>query len=69
MPSGLYLGTCERCSCHGHTEVCEPETGACQVSPTPFPSYPRRLWPPGAQPQPHCLPAPGMSAPYRGPPV
>lgn len=33
MPSGLYLGTCERCSCHGHTEVCEPETGACQVSP------------------------------------
>lgn len=34
MPSGLYLGTCERCSCHGHTEVCEPETGACQVSPT-----------------------------------
>ncbi|XP_020951152.1 basement membrane-specific heparan sulfate proteoglycan core protein isoform X14 [Sus scrofa] len=30
MPSGLYLGTCERCSCHGHTEVCEPETGACQ---------------------------------------
>ncbi|XP_039710566.1 basement membrane-specific heparan sulfate proteoglycan core protein isoform X7 [Pteropus medius] len=30
MPSGLYLGTCERCSCHGHTEVCEPESGACQ---------------------------------------
>ncbi|XP_040085468.1 basement membrane-specific heparan sulfate proteoglycan core protein isoform X3 [Oryx dammah] len=30
MPSGLYLGTCERCSCHGHTELCEPETGACQ---------------------------------------
>ncbi|XP_073089464.1 basement membrane-specific heparan sulfate proteoglycan core protein isoform X4 [Manis javanica] len=30
MPSGLYLGTCERCSCHGHTEACEPETGACQ---------------------------------------
>ncbi|XP_045441012.1 basement membrane-specific heparan sulfate proteoglycan core protein isoform X10 [Pipistrellus kuhlii] len=29
-PSGLYLGTCERCSCHGHTEVCEPETGDCQ---------------------------------------
>ncbi|XP_049734154.1 basement membrane-specific heparan sulfate proteoglycan core protein isoform X6 [Elephas maximus indicus] len=28
--SGLYLGTCERCSCHGHTEICEPETGACQ---------------------------------------
>lgn len=40
MPSGLYLGTCERCSCHGHTEVCEPETGACQVSPTPFPPTP-----------------------------
>uniref|UniRef100_H0W6G2 Basement membrane-specific heparan sulfate proteoglycan core protein n=1 Tax=Cavia porcellus TaxID=10141 RepID=H0W6G2_CAVPO len=30
MPSGLYLGTCERCSCHGHSEACEPETGACQ---------------------------------------
>uniref|UniRef100_A0A8C5LBW9 Basement membrane-specific heparan sulfate proteoglycan core protein n=1 Tax=Jaculus jaculus TaxID=51337 RepID=A0A8C5LBW9_JACJA len=30
MPSGLYLGTCERCSCHGHSEVCEPESGACQ---------------------------------------
>ncbi|XP_060478237.2 basement membrane-specific heparan sulfate proteoglycan core protein isoform X8 [Panthera onca] len=30
MPSGLYLGTCERCSCHGHSEICEPETGACQ---------------------------------------
>ncbi|XP_069893790.1 basement membrane-specific heparan sulfate proteoglycan core protein isoform X4 [Dipodomys merriami] len=30
MPSGLYLGTCERCSCHGHSEVCEPETGTCQ---------------------------------------
>ncbi|XP_048206408.1 basement membrane-specific heparan sulfate proteoglycan core protein isoform X4 [Perognathus longimembris pacificus] len=30
MPSGLYLGTCERCSCHGHSEVCEPETGDCQ---------------------------------------
>ncbi|ELW68518.1 Basement membrane-specific heparan sulfate proteoglycan core protein [Tupaia chinensis] len=29
-PSGLYLGTCERCSCHGHAEVCEPETGTCQ---------------------------------------
>lgn len=38
MPSGLYLGTCERCSCHGHTEACEPETGACQVSPTLLPS-------------------------------
>ncbi|PNJ27285.1 HSPG2 isoform 4 [Pongo abelii] len=31
-PSGLYLGTCERCSCHGHSEACEPETGACQIS-------------------------------------
>ncbi|XP_055978752.1 basement membrane-specific heparan sulfate proteoglycan core protein [Sorex fumeus] len=30
MPSGLYLGTCERCSCHGHADTCEPETGACQ---------------------------------------
>ncbi|KAM5247632.1 basement membrane-specific heparan sulfate proteoglycan core protein isoform 2-T2 [Ctenodactylus gundi] len=30
MPSGLYLGTCERCSCHGHSDSCEPETGACQ---------------------------------------
>ncbi|XP_049631522.1 basement membrane-specific heparan sulfate proteoglycan core protein [Suncus etruscus] len=30
MPSGLYLGTCERCGCHGHADTCEPETGACQ---------------------------------------
>ncbi|XP_030109089.1 basement membrane-specific heparan sulfate proteoglycan core protein isoform X1 [Mus musculus] len=30
VPSGLYLGTCERCNCHGHSETCEPETGACQ---------------------------------------
>ncbi|XP_075802672.1 basement membrane-specific heparan sulfate proteoglycan core protein isoform X4 [Microtus pennsylvanicus] len=30
MPSGLYLGTCERCNCHGHSEICEPETGICQ---------------------------------------
>lgn len=38
VPSGLYLGTCERCNCHGHSETCEPETGACQVSPAPSPS-------------------------------
>uniref|UniRef100_A0A8I6ASH2 Basement membrane-specific heparan sulfate proteoglycan core protein n=1 Tax=Rattus norvegicus TaxID=10116 RepID=A0A8I6ASH2_RAT len=30
VASGLYLGTCERCNCHGHSETCEPETGACQ---------------------------------------
>ncbi|POI32121.1 hypothetical protein CIB84_004127, partial [Bambusicola thoracicus] len=28
--SGLYLGTCERCQCHGHTTECHPETGECQ---------------------------------------
>uniref|UniRef100_A0A4X2MBN1 Basement membrane-specific heparan sulfate proteoglycan core protein n=1 Tax=Vombatus ursinus TaxID=29139 RepID=A0A4X2MBN1_VOMUR len=28
--SGLYLGTCELCSCHGHSVICDPETGACQ---------------------------------------
>ncbi|XP_029690402.1 basement membrane-specific heparan sulfate proteoglycan core protein isoform X5 [Takifugu rubripes] len=28
--SGLYLGTCERCSCHGHASSCDPETGSCQ---------------------------------------
>ncbi|XP_076839971.1 basement membrane-specific heparan sulfate proteoglycan core protein isoform X4 [Brachyhypopomus gauderio] len=28
--SGLYLGTCERCECHGHASSCDPETGACQ---------------------------------------
>ncbi|KAK7884903.1 hypothetical protein WMY93_028026 [Mugilogobius chulae] len=27
--SGLYLGTCERCDCHGHASSCDPETGAC----------------------------------------
>uniref|UniRef100_A0AAV2LZ82 Basement membrane-specific heparan sulfate proteoglycan core protein n=1 Tax=Knipowitschia caucasica TaxID=637954 RepID=A0AAV2LZ82_KNICA len=27
--SGLYLGTCERCDCHGHAGSCDPETGAC----------------------------------------
>lgn len=30
--SGLYLGTCERCQCHGHATECHPETGECQVS-------------------------------------
>lgn len=50
MPSGLYLGTCERCNCHGHSEVCEPETGVCQVSPTPSVSILREPWLPGAQP-------------------
>lgn len=29
--SGLYLGTCERCNCHGHASSCDPETGSCQV--------------------------------------
>ncbi|XP_040507372.1 basement membrane-specific heparan sulfate proteoglycan core protein isoform X10 [Gallus gallus] len=28
--SGLYLGTCERCQCHGHATECHPETGECQ---------------------------------------
>lgn len=64
-PSGLYLGTCERCSCHGHTEVCEPETGACQVSPTPLPSYPGDLWPLGAQPQPTLCPCRAASTTRR----
>ncbi|TSL61242.1 Basement membrane-specific heparan sulfate proteoglycan core protein [Bagarius yarrelli] len=27
--SGLYLGTCERCECHGHARECDSETGAC----------------------------------------
>ncbi|KAJ8258098.1 hypothetical protein GJAV_G00193140 [Gymnothorax javanicus] len=27
--SGLYLGTCERCSCYGHASRCDPETGDC----------------------------------------
>ncbi|KAG7472084.1 hypothetical protein MATL_G00104850 [Megalops atlanticus] len=27
--SGLYLGTCERCECHGHASGCDPETGDC----------------------------------------
>lgn len=56
MPSGLYLGTCERCSCHGHTEVCEPESGACQVSPALL-SYLRGLQPSRAQSQPTLCPS------------
>ncbi|XP_075461950.1 basement membrane-specific heparan sulfate proteoglycan core protein isoform X3 [Ascaphus truei] len=28
--SGLYLGTCERCQCSGHSTECEGETGECQ---------------------------------------
>ncbi|KAJ8390133.1 hypothetical protein AAFF_G00110070 [Aldrovandia affinis] len=27
--SGLYLGTCERCNCHGHASGCDPDTGDC----------------------------------------
>ncbi|KAL2104346.1 hypothetical protein ACEWY4_001214 [Coilia grayii] len=27
--SGLYLGTCERCNCHGHASACDPDTAAC----------------------------------------
>uniref|UniRef100_A0A672SXA5 Heparan sulfate proteoglycan 2 n=1 Tax=Sinocyclocheilus grahami TaxID=75366 RepID=A0A672SXA5_SINGR len=26
---GLYLGTCEKCDCHGHASGCESETGDC----------------------------------------
>lgn len=26
---GLYLGLCEPCSCNGHSNECEPETGKC----------------------------------------
>ncbi|KAK6617380.1 hypothetical protein RUM43_014389 [Polyplax serrata] len=26
---GLYLGTCEPCSCNGHSNECDPETGTC----------------------------------------
>ncbi|PNF14537.1 hypothetical protein B7P43_G15031, partial [Cryptotermes secundus] len=26
---GLYLGTCEPCNCHGHSNECDPETGFC----------------------------------------
>ncbi|XP_050787084.1 basement membrane-specific heparan sulfate proteoglycan core protein isoform X2 [Gopherus flavomarginatus] len=28
--SGLYLGTCERCDCSGHSGECDAETGDCQ---------------------------------------
>uniref|UniRef100_A0A8C0JBH2 Heparan sulfate proteoglycan 2 n=1 Tax=Chelonoidis abingdonii TaxID=106734 RepID=A0A8C0JBH2_CHEAB len=28
--SGLYLGTCERCDCNGHSGECDAETGDCQ---------------------------------------
>lgn len=31
--SGLYLGTCERCQCGGHSTECDGETGECLVSP------------------------------------
>ncbi|XP_028850828.1 basement membrane-specific heparan sulfate proteoglycan core protein isoform X4 [Denticeps clupeoides] len=27
--SGLYLGTCERCNCHGHSSSCDPDTREC----------------------------------------
>lgn len=30
--SGIYLGICERCSCNGHSNECDPETGDCYVS-------------------------------------
>ncbi|KAM8796373.1 basement membrane-specific heparan sulfate proteoglycan core protein [Eudromia elegans] len=26
---GLYLGTCERCQCHGHADECHAESGVC----------------------------------------
>ncbi|KAL7976138.1 hypothetical protein Chor_008235 [Crotalus horridus] len=29
--SGLYLGTCEPCSCNRHATECDTETGECQV--------------------------------------
>ncbi|XP_043520278.1 basement membrane-specific heparan sulfate proteoglycan core protein isoform X8 [Frieseomelitta varia] len=27
---GLYLGTCQPCSCNGHSNQCNPETGICE---------------------------------------
>lgn len=30
--SGLYLGSCEPCSCNGNSNECDSETGVCQVS-------------------------------------
>lgn len=29
---GLYLGICEPCTCNGHSNHCDPETGTCIVS-------------------------------------
>lgn len=29
---GLYLGTCEPCSCNGHSNECNPDNGECIVS-------------------------------------
>lgn len=40
-PAASTWAPVSRCSCHGHTEVCEPETGACQVGPTPFSLLPQ----------------------------
>lgn len=28
---GLYLGTCEPCTCNSHSSECDPEFGTCQV--------------------------------------
>lgn len=68
VPSGLYLGTCERCNCHGHSETCEPETGACQVSAAPSPSILLHPASSGFQEPSLNLPSvpPELPAPYRG---
>ena len=29
---GLYLGTCEECTCYGHSTDCDTSTGLCRVS-------------------------------------
>lgn len=29
---GLYLGLCEPCSCNGHSDDCDADTGVCRVS-------------------------------------